>query len=460
VYVVSVCQAWSRVGVKVAARIAAAVSTTAVRHAAAQSFVIEGGRPLSGRVRAAGNKNGVLPILAACLLTDEPVTLTNVPRIRDAQTMLELLNALGADADWTGENAVRVHAAGVTTYEVDERLAKRIRASFLLAGPLLARLGRAVVPTPGGDVIGRRRLDPHIHAFEELGADTTTNGAYEIRGTRLSGSHIHLDEASVMATENAVMAATLVRGKTTITNAACEPHVQDLCRFLVSLGAKIDGIGSNVLHIIGVERLFGGEWRIGPEHIEVGSFIGIAAVTGGEITIEDVVPDDLWPVIPAFRRLGVELEVGDTWVRVPAGQELAIRDDLGGAIPKIEDGPWPAFPADLTSIAITVATQARGTILIFEKMFESRLFFVDKLVSMGARAILCDPHRVVVTGPAKLYGQRMSSPDIRAGMAMVIAALCAEGTSTIGEASQIDKGYERIDERLRALGASIERVDG
>jgi UDP-N-acetylglucosamine 1-carboxyvinyltransferase len=435
------------------------VSTTAVRRAAAQSFVIEGGRPLSGRVRAAGNKNGALPILAACLLTDEPVTLSNVPRIRDAQTMLELLNALGADADWTGENEVRVHAAGVTTYEVDERLANRIRASFLLAGPLLARLGRATVPTPGGDVIGRRRLDPHIHAFEELGADTIINGAYDIRGTRLTGSHIHLDEASVMATENAVMAATLVRGKTTITNAACEPHVQDLCRFLVSLGAKIEGIGSNVLHVTGVERLFGGEWRIGPEHIEVGSFIGIAAVTGGEITIEDVVPGDLWPVIPAFRRLGVELELGDTWVRVPAGQELAIRDDLGGAIPKIEDGPWPAFPADLTSIAITVATQARGTILIFEKMFESRLFFVDKLVSMGARAILCDPHRVVVTGPAKLYGQRMSSPDIRAGMAMVIAALCAEGTSTIGEAYQIDKGYERIDERLRALGASIERVD-
>jgi UDP-N-acetylglucosamine 1-carboxyvinyltransferase len=435
------------------------VSSTAVRHAAAQSFVIEGGRPLSGRVRAAGNKNGVLPIFAACLLTDEPVTLSNVPRIRDAQTMLELLNALGADADWTGEHEVRIHAAAVTTYEVDERLASRIRASFLVAGPLLARLGRATVPTPGGDVIGRRRLDPHIHAFEELGADTTINDAYEIRGTRLSGGHIHLDEASVMATENAVMAATLVRGKTTITNAACEPHVQDLCRFLVSLGAEIDGIGSNVLHITGVERLFGGEWRIGPEHIEVGSFIGIAAVTGGEITIEDVVPEDLSPVIPAFRRLGVEFELGDTWVRVPAGQELVIRDDLGGAIPKIEDGPWPAFPADLTSIAITVATQARGTILIFEKMFESRLFFVDKLVSMGARAILCDPHRVVVTGPAKLYGQRMSSPDIRAGMAMVIAALCAEGTSTIGEAYQIDKGYERIDERLRALGASIERVD-
>jgi UDP-N-acetylglucosamine 1-carboxyvinyltransferase len=244
-----------------------------------------------------------------------------------------------------------------------------------------------------------------------------------------------------------------------ISNAASEPHVQDLCRFLVSLGAKIEGIGSNVLHVTGVERLFGGRWSIGPEHIEVGSFIGMAAVTGGDITIDGIVPDDLWPVLPVFRRLGIEVELGDDWVRVPPGQDLAIVDDLGGAIPKVEDGPWPAFPADLTSIAVIVATQARGTILIFEKMFESRLFFVDKLVSMGARIILCDPHRVVVTGPSHLYGQRMSSPDIRAGMAMLIAALCAEGTSTIGDAYQIDKGYERIDERLRALGAHIERVE-
>ena len=421
--------------------------------------MIEGGRPISGRVRAAGNKNGVLPILAACLLTEEPVTLTNVPRIRDAETMVELLQHLGAEADWTGENEVRVHAAELPTHEIDERLASRIRASFLLAGPLLARLGRATVPPPGGDVIGRRRLDPHIHAFHELGADVTLNDRYELSG-RLNGTHIHLDEASVMATENAVMAATLAPGRTTISNAACEPHVQDLCRFLVTLGSEIGGIGSNVLHVRGVDRLGGGEHAIGPEHIEVGSFIGMAAVTGGDLTIEDVVPDDLWPVIPAFERLGVELELGPDWVRVPPDQELQIVDDLGGAIPKIEDGPWPSFPADLTSIAVTVATQARGTILIFEKMFESRLFFVDKLVSMGARAILCDPHRVVVTGPAKLYGQRMSSPDIRAGMAMVMAALCAEGTSTIGDAYQIDKGYERIDERLRALGASIERVDG
>jgi UDP-N-acetylglucosamine 1-carboxyvinyltransferase len=423
----------------------------------AESFVIEGGHTLSGHVRASGNKNGALPILAACLLTDEEVTLTNVPRIRDVETMLGLLSSLGAETEWVGANDVRVHANDVG-YEVDEELASRIRASFLLTGPLLARLGRASVPPPGGDVIGRRRLDPHIHAFQELGAQFDYAQRYEFSG-QLRGAHIHLDEASVMATENAVMAASLAPGKTMISNAASEPHVQDLCRFLVSLGAKIDGVGSNVLHVTGVERLFGGGYAIGPEHIEVGSFIGMAAVTGGEITIDGIVPDDLWPVLPVLRRLGVEVELGDDWVRVPPNQDLAIVDDLGGAIPKVEDGPWPAFPADLTSIAVIVATQAKGTVLVFEKMFESRLFFVDKLVSMGARIILCDPHRVVITGPSKLFGQRMSSPDIRAGMAMVIAALCAEGTSTIGDAYQIDKGYERIDERLRALGAHIERVE-
>jgi UDP-N-acetylglucosamine 1-carboxyvinyltransferase len=432
------------------------VASTVVRHAA-ESFVIEGGHPLSGRLRAAGNKNGALPILAACLLTDEPVQLSNVPRIRDVETMMGLLSGLGAEAEWTGPNEVRVHAQDIT-HEVDEALASRIRASFLLAGPLLARLGRASVPPPGGDIIGRRRLDPHIHAFAELGAQFDFPGRYELSG-RLAGAHIHLDEASVMATENAVMAASIAPGKTMISNAASEPHVQDLCRFIVSLGGKIDGIGSNVLHVTGVERLFGGGHAIGPEHIEVGSFIGMAAVTGGEITIDGIVPDDLWPVLPVLRRLGIEVELGDDWVHVPAGQRLEMVDDLGGAIPKVEDGPWPAFPADLTSIAVVVATQSKGTVLVFEKMFESRLFFVDKLVSMGARIILCDPHRVVVTGPAQLYGQRMSSPDIRAGMAMVIAALCAEGTSTIGDAYQIDKGYERIDERLAALGARIERVE-
>jgi UDP-N-acetylglucosamine 1-carboxyvinyltransferase len=420
--------------------------------------VIDGGYPLSGRVRASGNKNGALPILAACLLAEEPVTLANIPRIRDVETMCGLLANLGAEVEWLGPNEVRVHAADVG-YEVDPELATQIRASFLLAGPLLARHGRAIVPPPGGDVIGRRRLDPHFHAFQELGASFDTTDRYDLSGS-LQGAHLHLDEPSVMATENTVMAAALAPGKTMISNAASEPHVQDLCRFLASLGARIQGIGSNVLHITGVDRLSGGTYAIGPEHVEVGSFIGMAAVTGGEIMIDGIVEDDLWPVLPVLRRLGIEVELDDGSVRVPAGQELAVVDDLGGAIPKIEDGPWPQFPADLTSIAVVVATQARGTVLVFEKMFESRLFFVDKLVSMGARIILCDPHRVVVTGPARLYGQRMSSPDIRAGMAMVIAALCAEGTSTIGDAYQIDKGYERIDERLRALGAHIERVEG
>ena len=425
-----------------------------------QAFVIEGGHRLEGTVRASGNKNGVLPVLAACLLTSEPVELTNVPRIRDVATMMALLDDLGADVEWTGPNEVRVDTAAVHKTDLDEELCRRIRASFLLAGPLLARFGKVSVPPPGGDVIGRRRLDPHIHALTELGAEIELNGRYEMRASRLVGKQVFLDEPSVMATENAVMAAVLAEGLTTIGNAACEPHVQDLCRFLVSLGAQIEGIESNVLRIEGVSSLGGGSWRIAPEHIEVGSFIGMAAVTGGDVTITDLTPKDLAPIIPVFERLGVRIELGETSVRVPPGQELVIRDDLGGAIPKLEDGPWPQFPADLTSIALTIATQAQGTILIFEKMFESRLFFVDKLVSMGARIILCDPHRAVVTGPAQLYGQRMSSPDIRAGMAMVIAALCAEGTSMIGEAYQVDKGYERIDERLRSLGAHIERVEG
>jgi len=424
-----------------------------------ESFVIEGGIPLGGRVSAAGNKNGALPILAATLLAAEPVTLANVPRIRDVETMVELLADVGADVEWVGANEIRINASNAHKTELDPELCSRIRASFLLAGPLLARFGRASVPPPGGDVIGRRRLDPHIHALAELGVEIEINGRFDMRADGLQGRRIFLDEASVMATENAVMAASLAAGETVIGNAACEPHVQDLCRFLGSLGARIEGIGSNVLRIEGVRQLGGGEWRIAPEHIEVASFIGLAAVTGGDVTIDDVAPDDLLPILPVFERLGVQVELGDSTVRVPPGQQLEIEDDLGDQIPKIEDGPWPAFPADLTSIALAVATQAQGTVLIFEKMFENRLFFVDKLVSMGARIILCDPHRAVVTGPAKLYGQRMASPDIRAGMAMLIASLCAEGISTIGNVGEIDRGYERIDERLRALGARIERVE-
>jgi UDP-N-acetylglucosamine 1-carboxyvinyltransferase len=424
-----------------------------------QSFVIQGGRPLSGTVRAAGNKNGALPILAATVLASGPVRLENVPRIIDVETMVELLVDIGADAAWTGPNEVTVDAANVDKTSLDPDLCRRIRASFLLAGPLLARFGRVVVPPPGGDVIGRRRLDTHIHAFAALGVEVELNGAYELATDGLVGTRLYLDEASVMGTENAVMAAVLARGETVVMHAACEPHIQDLCRFLVSLGARIEGIGSNVLTIAGVGELSGGAYRLGSDHIEVASFAALVAVSGGEATVEDVQPDDLISIVPALRKLGIRLEVGEGSLRVPAGQDLHVEDDLGGQIPKIESGIWPAFPADLTSIAVTAATQARGTVLIFEKMFESRLFFVDKLVSMGARIILCDPHRAVVTGPAKLYGERLESPDIRAGMAMVIAALCAEGTSTIGNIGQIDRGYERIDERLRGLGAQIERAD-
>ena len=424
-----------------------------------QSFVIEGGRALGGTVRTSGNKNAALPILAACVLATEEVRLSNVPRIRDVETMVELLFDLGADVEWTGSNELRIDPGRVSKTDLDARLSREIRASFLLAGPLLARFGRVTVPPPGGDVIGRRRLDTHMHAFAALGAEVEADGVYEISANGLRGTRVYLDEASVMGTENAIMAAVLADGETVLGHAACEPHIQDLCRFLVSLGATIEGIGSNVLHIRGVPGLAGGTYRLGPDHIEVASFVGLAAATGGEVVVTAVEPDDLISIVPAFRKLGVEMEVSDSTVRVPAGQNLQIEDDFGGQIPKIESGIWPAFPADLTSIAVTVATQARGTILIFEKMFESRLFFVDKLVSMGARIVLCDPHRVVVTGPATLYGERLESPDIRAGMAMLIAALCAEGTSTIGNIRQIDRGYERIDERLRELGAAIERTD-
>jgi UDP-N-acetylglucosamine 1-carboxyvinyltransferase len=435
------------------------MSQTAVIGRAAECFVIEGGRSLNGRVRAAGNKNGALPILAACLLTTEPVTLRNIPRIVDVETMLELLNDIGADADWIGPNEVRVHAADVTKQELDEELCSRMRASFLLAGPLLARLGGVSAPPPGGDVIGRRRLDPHIHAFAELGAQIDVGRRYEMQGRALQGKHIFLDEASVMATENAVMVAALTPGETVIGNAACEPHVQDLCRFLASLGARIQGIESNVLRIEGVQSLSGGDWEIGPDHIEVGSFIGLAAITGGDVTIDGVKHADLVSILHGFEKFGLTVERGDDFVRVPPGQELVVQDDLGGHVPKIEDGPWPAFPSDLTSVALTLATQSSGTILMFEKMFENRLFFTDKLVGMGARIILCDPHRAVITGPSRLRGQRMESPDIRAGMAMLLAGLCAEGSSTIGAVYQIDKGYERIDERLRAVGAQIERIE-
>jgi UDP-N-acetylglucosamine 1-carboxyvinyltransferase len=424
-----------------------------------ESFVIEGGVPLRGTVRPAGNKNAALPILAACLLTSDPVTLDNVPRIRDVEAMIELLCDIGADVEWLGPNRLRVWAAEIAKTALDAELCTRIRASILFAGPLLARCGTADIPPPGGDVIGRRRVDTHLMAFSGLGADVHATRSYRLRAPAgLRGADLYLDEASVTGTENAVMAAVLAKGRTTISNAACEPHVQDLCRLLTAMGARIDGIGSNVLTIHGVSSLGGCSHRVGADHIEVASFIGLAAVTGGEVVIEDAAVEHLRSIRHTFSRLGVAVEVEGDSVRVPAGQSLHIVDDVNAQIPKIEDGPWPMFPADLTSIAVAVATQATGTVLVFEKMFENRLIFTDKLVSMGARIILCDPHRAVVTGPARLYGERMASPDIRAGMAMLIASLCAEGESRIGNVGEIDRGYERIDERLRALGARIERV--
>jgi UDP-N-acetylglucosamine 1-carboxyvinyltransferase len=424
-----------------------------------EKFIIQGGVPLSGEVTVAGNKNAALPILAACLLTEEELLLHRVPRIRDTEAQLALLERLGVEVAWVADNSVRLCAKGVTDVSVDEELSKQIRASFLLAGPLLARFGEARMPPPGGDFIGRRRLDAHLDAFKDLGARVDGDRWIELSAPAggLCACRIFMDEPSVMGTENALMAAALTTGPTTISNAASEPHVQDLARLLCAMGAQVDGIGSNVMTVHGRDRLSGAEHTISADHIEVGSFMALAAATGGDLRIRDVEPLDLLMVRRQFRRLGLHSEMDGRDMLVPPGQKLRIQSDLGDAIPKIEDGPWPAFPADLTSIALALATQADGEILIFEKMFENRLFFVDKLVAMGARITLCDPHRAIVSGPSRLHGERVESPDIRAGMAMLIAALAAEGTSEIGNIRQIDRGYEQIDERLRGLGAQIER---
>jgi UDP-N-acetylglucosamine 1-carboxyvinyltransferase len=425
-----------------------------------EKFVIEGGVPLSGTIVPAGNKNGALPIMAACLLTDDEVILRNVPRIRDVEAMALLLEALGARVRWLGPGEVAIDTSTVTGHQVDRELAEEIRASFLLAGPLLARFGRAHMPPPGGDVIGRRRLDPHLDAFRALGA--TVEHARDIVVTApalgLSPCDFLMDEPSVMATENALMAAALTRGPTVIRNAASEPHVQDLARMLVAMGAAIDGIGSNVMTVHGTGSLRGCTHSIAPDHIEIGSFIALAGVTGGELVVKDTVPEDLRMIRLVFDRLGLRTELRGADVIVPGNQQLVIRNDAGDYMPKVEDGPWPAFPADLTSIALALATQAEGSVIIHEKMFENRLFFTDKLVTMGAAITICDPHRAIVVGPRRLRGRRVESPDIRAGMAMLIAALCADGATEIANIRQIDRGYERIDERLRELGARITRV--
>ena len=427
----------------------------------AATFFVSGGRPLKGTVRPAGNKNAVLPILAATLLADGPCRLDNVPRIRDVETMLALLEGLGAAVRWTGPNTVEVDAVGAESRDLDAGLSARVRASILLAGPMLARFGRVNLPPPGGDVIGRRRVDTHFLALERLGATITVGETYHLEGKKLAAADIFLDEPSVTATENALMAAVAAPGTTVLRNAACEPHVQDLARFLVACGADVDGIGTNTLTVDGggKGRLRAAPYTVGPDHIEIGSFIGLAAVTNGAVTIDGVRADDLRSTLLAFERLGVHPRLDGTKLIVDADQERRVRPDMGGHVPKLEDGPWPAFPADLMSIAIVVATQCEGLLLIFEKLFESRLFFVDKLIGMGARIVLCDPHRAVIAGPSPLHGQVVETPDIRAGMAMLLAALAARGDSVIHNIGQIERGYERIDERLRALGARIERVE-
>ena len=425
---------------------------------AALQFVVEGGHRLSGSIRPSGNKNAALPIVAAALLTDQPVTLTNVPRIRDVETLVELIRSIGADAEWTARNTLAIHAKTVKGTALDPVLCERIRASILLAGPLLARCGSVRLPPPGGDVIGRRRVDTHFLALEQLGATFAFDNGFSLSAKQLRGADVFLDEPSVTATENAMMAAVAATGTTILRNAASEPHVQDLAAFLTALGARIEGVGTNTMTIHGGGPLHGATHEIGPDHIEVGSFIGLAAVTGSELRIERAGVEHLRSTRLGFARLGVVCRTDGDDLIVPADQTREIADDLGGHVPKLEDQPWPAFPADVMSIAIVTATQCKGLILMHEKMFESRMFFVDKLVSMGARIVLCDPHRALVSGPSQLRGATVESPDIRAGMAMLIAAMCAKGTSTINNVGQIERGYERIDERLNALGARITRV--
>jgi UDP-N-acetylglucosamine 1-carboxyvinyltransferase len=426
-----------------------------------EKFVIHGGAPLSGTVTPAGNKNGALPILAASVLTEDVVVVRNVPRIKDVAAMLAILEALGVRVAWLNDHDVELCAADIPVdAEVDRVLSERIRASFLLAGPLLARFGRVVMPPPGGDVIGRRRLDPHLDAFVALGATYTHERDIDLRAPDggLRAADVFMDEPSVMATENALLAAARTQGTTVIGNAACEPHVQDLARMLQKMGADIQGIGSNVLTVSGRRELHGCDHTVGPDHIEIGSFMALAGVTGGELRIKDTIPQDLRMIRLVFDRLGLRSELDGDDVVVPGDQSLVVARDVGEHKIKVQDGPWPAFPADLTSIAVALATQCAGSSLIHEWMFENRMIFTDKLVLMGADITMCDPHRAIVTGPSRLRGERVESPDIRAGMAMLIAALCADGRSEIGNIRQIDRGYERIDERLRDLGARIERV--
>ena len=422
-------------------------------------YFINGGIPLNGTIKVSGNKNAALPCIAAALLTDEPVTLRNIPDIEDVRVMLDVFAALGGEVEKSEANVFKLVPKDIKSSEIPREQALKIRASILFAGPLLARTGKVILPPPGGDVIGRRRLDTHFLVLTELGSKVKIGDTFTFTAKSLTGADIFLDEASVTATENAIMAAVLAKGKTILTNAASEPHVQDLCAMLVEMGAQIEGIGSNILTINGVKKLSGCDFTIGPDFMEVGSFIGLAAVTGGDLHIEGARAHDMRPAKIAFGKLGIVWAHEGNIIHVPMKQPMEVNHDLGGMIPKIDDSPWPGFPPDLISIVIVVATQIKGTVLIHEKMYESRMFFVDKLIGMGARIVLCDPHRAVISGPTKLHGSELISPDVRAGMAMLIAAMCADGKSVIRNVYQIERGYENLTERLASLGALIERVE-
>jgi len=425
-----------------------------------EKFVIRGGKKLSGSVNISGNKNEALPAIAACLLTDEPVILKNVPRIGDVETMLDIMKSQGATIREITKNELEIQCKNINHAEMDQQKCATLRAALLLAGPLITRFKKVMLPPPGGDVIGRRRLDTHFLAFESLGAHVSVIGKkYLFERSELRGQDIFLDEQSVTATENVLMTAVCAKGKTILKNTASEPHVTGLARMLNKMGAKISGVGTNILEIEGVEKLSGAIHTIGPDYLEAGGYIVLAAITNSEITIKNVNADDLCVTHSTFKKLGIEYEIHGKKIVVPAGQQLKIYPDFAGDIPKIDDGAWPSFPSDLMSIVIVAATQAEGTVLIFEKMYDGRMFFVDYLISMGAKIVLCDPHRAVIVGPSNLYGSQLQSPDIRAGMALIIAALCAKGESSIYNIRQIDRGYENLEKKLQGLGADIKRVD-
>ena len=420
-----------------------------------KKYLIEGGYPVKGSIRVAGNKNAALPCIAATLLTEEAVTLKNIPEIADVHVMFDILQALGASVKKLGENEYCITRDVLKSTQIPLTLSSKIRASILFAGPLLAVAGKAELASPGGDLIGRRRLDTHFLALSELGARVDMEGSLRFSTNKQRGKDIFLDEASVTATENAIMASVLAEGKTTLYNVACEPHVQDLCNMLNAMGAKIEGIGSNFLKIEGVTSLSGCTFEIGTDYMEVGSLLGLAAVTKGELKIENVKMTELRPLKIGFAKLGISWNMEENALLYSSQKRLLVNCDVGGMIPKIDDSPWPGFPADLTSIMTVVASQAEGTVLIHEKMFESRMFFVDKLIEMGAKITLCDPHRAVVVGPNRLHATDLISPDVRAGMAMVLAACCASGISCIRNVYQIERGYENIVERLKSIGVKI-----